>query len=207
MAHDPIDTLGKATRHNMLVNGVDPPKLKFDCNRCKPSVEITLLEVHPDHLPKRLMIYKPMKVDGKITLVHRKLSGMSERLRVRLAYHRGWQVVDGSTIVDTFATKEDAFCCLVDRGGRVLLAWRRTILGGQSKPCDFSAEFQTDNAGRIMKEFQGPSAGRWFWFSGSSSGSVETKNEAVFCVERLHPQGRRGGFAALDPAHRPGTPP
>ncbi|WP_318013208.1 hypothetical protein [Mesorhizobium sp. CO1-1-11] len=89
MAHDPIDTLGKATRHNMLVKaecscgnirycrsadlmmvyggGVDPLKLKFDCNRCKPSIKITLLEVHPEHLPKRLMIHKPMKVDGKIT--------------------------------------------------------------------------------------------------------------------------------------------
>ncbi|RUW62110.1 hypothetical protein [Mesorhizobium sp. M7A.F.Ca.US.008.03.1.1] len=88
MAHDPIDTLGKATRHNMLVKaecscgnvrycrsadlmmvyggGVDPLKLKFDCNRCKPSIKITLLEVHPEHLPKRLMIHKPMKVDGKI---------------------------------------------------------------------------------------------------------------------------------------------
>jgi len=82
-------TLGKATRHNMLVKaecscgnvrycrsadlmmvyggGVDPLKLKFDCNRCKPDIRITLLEVHPEHLPKRLMIHKPMKVDGKIT--------------------------------------------------------------------------------------------------------------------------------------------
>ncbi|SJM35100.1 hypothetical protein BQ8482_60111 [Mesorhizobium delmotii] len=55
MAHDPIDTLGKATRHNMLVKaecscgnvrycrsadlimvyggGADPLKLKFDCSR------------------------------------------------------------------------------------------------------------------------------------------------------------------------------
>ncbi|RVD52550.1 MAG: hypothetical protein EOS30_09745 [Mesorhizobium sp.] len=89
MAHDPIDTLGKATRHNMLVKvecscgnvrycrsadlmmvyggGVDPLKLKFDCSRCKPQVKITLLEVHPEHLPKKLMIHKPMKVGEKIT--------------------------------------------------------------------------------------------------------------------------------------------
>ncbi|MER8786906.1 hypothetical protein NKH71_03395 [Mesorhizobium sp. M0983] len=88
MAHDPIDTLGKATRHNMLVKaecscgnvrycrsadlmmvyggGADPLKLRFDCSRCKPTVKITLLEVHPEHLPKRLMIHKPMKIDGKI---------------------------------------------------------------------------------------------------------------------------------------------
>ncbi|MGX9120360.1 hypothetical protein ACWTU6_27405, partial [Mesorhizobium sp. BHbsci] len=84
MAHDPIDTLGKATRHNMLVKaecscgnvryhrsadlmmvfggGRDPQSLTFSCDRCKPSIKITLLEVHPEHLPKRLMIHKPMKV-------------------------------------------------------------------------------------------------------------------------------------------------
>ncbi|RWP51377.1 MAG: hypothetical protein EOR06_22465 [Mesorhizobium sp.] len=88
MSHDPIDSLGKATRHNMLVKaecscgnvrycrsadlmmvyggGVDPLSLKFDCSRCKPQITITLLEVHPEHLPKRLMIHKPMKIDGKI---------------------------------------------------------------------------------------------------------------------------------------------
>ncbi|WP_245272472.1 hypothetical protein [Mesorhizobium sp. LSHC414A00] len=88
MAHDPIDTPGKATRHNMLVKaecscgnvrycrsadlmmvyggGVDPQKLNFDCNRCKPQIKITLLEVHPEHLPKRLMIHKLMKIDGKV---------------------------------------------------------------------------------------------------------------------------------------------
>ncbi|WP_224679177.1 hypothetical protein [Mesorhizobium sp. BR1-1-9] len=47
--------------------GVDPLKLKFDCNRCKPEIKVTLLEVHPEHLPKRLMIHKPMKIGGKIT--------------------------------------------------------------------------------------------------------------------------------------------
>jgi hypothetical protein len=45
--------------------GADLLKLKFDCNRCKPQT-ITLLEVHPEHLPKRLMIHKPIRVDGKI---------------------------------------------------------------------------------------------------------------------------------------------
>lgn len=83
MAHEPLDTLGKATRHNMLVKaecscgnvryirsadlmmvyggGVDPQTLRFDCSRCKPQIRITLIEVHPEHLPKRLVI-----LDGKI---------------------------------------------------------------------------------------------------------------------------------------------
>ena len=89
MAHDPVDRLGKATRHNMLVKaecscgnvrccrsadlmmdyggGADPLKLKFDYSRCKPQITITLLEAHPEHLAKRLLIHKPRKVDGKIT--------------------------------------------------------------------------------------------------------------------------------------------
>ncbi|MCQ8871234.1 hypothetical protein NP945_05310 [Mesorhizobium sp. LMG17149] len=46
--------------------GVDPQTLKFDCSRCKPQIKITLVEVHPEHLPKRLVIHKPMKIDGKI---------------------------------------------------------------------------------------------------------------------------------------------
>lgn len=37
-----------------------------DAFRCKPQITITLLEVHPKYLPKRLMIHKPIKVDGKI---------------------------------------------------------------------------------------------------------------------------------------------
>ncbi|TIT69106.1 MAG: hypothetical protein E5W90_02050 [Mesorhizobium sp.] len=110
----------------------------------------------------------------------------SDRLIVRLAYQRGWQVVDGSTILTTSETKEAAFQHLVASGARVRLDWRRTLIAGQSKPCDFSATFQSDNAGRIMKQFHGPSAGRWSWFSGSSIGSVETKEEGVFEVERAY---------------------
>lgn len=42
--------------------GADPLKLKLDCNRCRPQIKIT----HPEHLPKSLMVHKPMKIDGKI---------------------------------------------------------------------------------------------------------------------------------------------
>jgi hypothetical protein len=84
MAADPIDTLGKGTRHNMLVKaeccwanvryccsadlmmvygcGVDPMKLKFRLQPCTPDIKIPLLEVHPEHLPKRLMMHKPIKL-------------------------------------------------------------------------------------------------------------------------------------------------
>ncbi|OBQ68426.1 hypothetical protein EFV37_24960 [Mesorhizobium loti] len=110
----------------------------------------------------------------------------SDRLLVRSAYQRGWQIVDGSAIVETFETKEDAFQCLVDRGARVHLSWKRTVIAGAEVPYDFCAEFQSKYAGRIRKELHGPGVGKWFWFSGSSSGSVDTKDEAVFGVERAY---------------------
>jgi hypothetical protein len=111
---------------------------------------------------------------------------MIDRLTVRFAYQRGWQVVDGSTILETFDTKEGAFQYLVDRGARVHLQWRRTIIGGGSKPYDFSAEFQSKYVGRIMMDFHPPSKGIWNWYQGSSRGSVQTKDDAVFAVERAY---------------------
>ncbi|TGR34622.1 hypothetical protein EN845_01175 [Mesorhizobium sp. M8A.F.Ca.ET.202.01.1.1] len=111
---------------------------------------------------------------------------MTDRFTVRLAYQRGWQVVDGSAIAHTFETKEDAFQSLVDRGARVHLSWRRTVIAGASVPYDFSAEFQSKYAGRIKKEMHGPSAGKWFWFQGSSRGEVATKDDAIFQVERAY---------------------
>ncbi|MCA0057118.1 hypothetical protein [Mesorhizobium sp. B261B1A] len=111
---------------------------------------------------------------------------MSERLKVRLAYQSGWQVVDDNTVLETFETKEGAFQYLVDRGARVHLHWGRTVIGGETRPYDFAAKFQSESVGRIMKELHGPSAGRWYWYQGSSKGSTETKEEAVFHVERAY---------------------
>lgn len=83
MAHDPIDTLGKA-RHNMLIKaecscgnvrycrsadltmvyggGFGPLKLEFDCSRCRPEIKVTLLEVHPE--PQ--LFHKFLNLFGKI---------------------------------------------------------------------------------------------------------------------------------------------
>ncbi|RWC91623.1 MAG: hypothetical protein EOS72_02915 [Mesorhizobium sp.] len=109
---------------------------------------------------------------------------MTDRLTIRFAYQRGWQVVDGRTIVETFDTDEEAFGFLVARDARVRLEWSRTVIGGNAVPLDFSAKFQARNAGRIIKEMNGPSAGTWWWFSGSLTANVATKDEAVFAVER-----------------------
>ena len=71
------------------------------------------------------------------------------------------------------------------KGSRVWLAWGRTVIGGQTVPFDFAANFQQDTIGRIMKTQQGPAAGTWFWtvHIGGARGTVATKDEAVVGVE------------------------
>ncbi|RWD20757.1 MAG: hypothetical protein EOS57_08200 [Mesorhizobium sp.] len=113
---------------------------------------------------------------------------MSERLKVRFAYQRGWQIVDGSAILSTFHKKEDAFQFVLDRGARVWLQWGRTVIGGQAAPYDFAAQFQQDSVGRIMKRLHGSESGTWFWtcHEGGARGTVQTKEEAVTGVERAY---------------------
>ncbi|RWJ88362.1 hypothetical protein [Mesorhizobium sp.] len=113
---------------------------------------------------------------------------MSERLKIRFAYQRGWQVVDGSAIMSTFDNKEGAFQFLVDRGARVWLEWSRTVIGGKAPPSEFAASFMQDTVGRILKTLHGTEAGTWFWscFEGGANGRVFTKDEAVFGVERAY---------------------
>ncbi|WP_287199404.1 hypothetical protein [Mesorhizobium sp.] len=96
--------------------------------------------------------------------------------------------MDGSTILGTFKKNEGAFQFLVDRGARVWLLWGRTIVGGQSPPYDFAAKFQQDSVGRIMKRLHGWEAGAWFWtcFEGGARGTVPSKDEAAFEVERAY---------------------
>jgi hypothetical protein len=76
-----IDTLGKAARHGMIIRaecqgcgnarfyrasdlmmhfggGRDPRSLKFRCDRCRPKVVVTVLEVDYDRLAK-ITVYKP----------------------------------------------------------------------------------------------------------------------------------------------------
>ncbi|MER9652552.1 hypothetical protein NKJ26_03410 [Mesorhizobium sp. M0152] len=108
------------------------------------------------------------------------------RLKIRLAYQRGFQVVDGSTILNTFPTKEEAFQFLVDRDARVWLDWGRTVIGGRTAPFDYAASFLQESVGRIRQEQHPPSAGIWLWscFENGARGKTEIKDEAVFQVER-----------------------
>ncbi|MER8615944.1 hypothetical protein NKG99_03685 [Mesorhizobium sp. M1409] len=106
---------------------------------------------------------------------------MTDRLKVRLAYQRGWQVVDNDHVIETFDSKVEAFSYVHAKGARVWLAWSRTEIGGRSPPYDFAAQFQQDGVGRIMKTLHGPSAGTWFWTCSDrgARGTVATKDEAV----------------------------
>jgi hypothetical protein len=113
---------------------------------------------------------------------------MIDRLTVRYLYQRGWQVVEGSTILEKCETKEEAFQYLVDHDARVHLLWGRTVIRGETAPFDFAAQFQQDHVGRILKTLHGPAQGTWFWscYEGGATGTVKTKDEAVFGVERAY---------------------
>ncbi|ESZ35776.1 hypothetical protein X731_30585 [Mesorhizobium sp. L2C054A000] len=81
----------------------------------------------------------------------------ADRLTVRFAYQRGFQVVDGSAILQTFEKQDEAFNFVLGRGARVWLAWSRTVIGGQTAPFDFAAAFQQEKVGRILKTMLRPS--------------------------------------------------
>ncbi|RWM88763.1 MAG: hypothetical protein EOR84_26635 [Mesorhizobium sp.] len=116
---------------------------------------------------------------------------MSERLKVRLAYQRGFQVVDGSTMLAAF---ENAFKYVRDRGARVCLDWGRTVIAGETGQYDFTASFLQSSVGRILKNQWGSLSGTWFWsistydprFSrhGGQRGNAATKENAVLELER-----------------------
>ncbi|TIP87267.1 MAG: hypothetical protein E5X58_30760 [Mesorhizobium sp.] len=74
------------------------------------------------------------------------------------------------------------------KGAGVWLEWDRTVIGGQTPPFDFTANFQQDAVARILKAVNGPGAGTWFWtcFEGGARGSVASKGQAVFEVERSY---------------------
>ena len=80
-----IDTLGKAARHNMIVRaecrscgnarfyrasdlamhfggGRDVRSLKFRCQRCEPKVDVSVIEIDTDRLP-RLTVSAPVAPD------------------------------------------------------------------------------------------------------------------------------------------------
>ncbi|WP_027143128.1 hypothetical protein [Mesorhizobium sp. WSM3626] len=118
-----------------------------------------------------------------------------DRLTVRFAYQRGFQVVDdGPTVLATFEARHDAFKFILQRGARVRLSWARTVIGGRAAPYDFAASFIGNDVGRIMKHQHGPSAGAWHWGlyyhdallkrQNGARGRADSKDEAVAEIER-----------------------
>jgi hypothetical protein len=109
----------------------------------------------------------------------------SERLTVRSAYQRGWQVVENNRAIETFDSKAEAFNFVHARDARVQLTWGRTAISGKVLHYDFGATYGDTSVGRIMKEIHGPSAGTWSWtcYDGGARGRSDTKDEAAAAVE------------------------
>ena len=109
----------------------------------------------------------------------------SDRLTVRSAYQRGWQVVENNRAIETFDSKADAFTFVHAKGARVRLSWGRTVIAGRALHYDFEGSFQETGVGRIMNERHGKLAGTWTWscYDGGARGRVDTKDEAAAAVE------------------------
>jgi hypothetical protein len=101
-----------------------------------------------------------------------------------------------------------------------LRTWKRTVIGGETIPCDFVAEAEGEIIGRLMNISGGPQNGKWQWSfllghsdfrRGNVSGVEESKQQAVdetkAAFERyLEYPADKGGGAGLPPDNwRPGT--
>lgn len=108
-----------------------------------------------------------------------------DRLTVRFAYQRGWQIVENRRVIEVFDSKVEAFDFIYAQGSRVRLTWGRTVIGGRALHYDFEASLQDACVGRIMKEHHGALAGTWFWtcHDGGARGQAATKDEAATAVE------------------------
>jgi hypothetical protein len=120
---------------------------------------------------------------------------MSKRIDVRPS-GAGWNylVQDGDEFLGPFPSLASAFKAVLDRGGRVHLSWERTVIAGASRPKDFTAKFENEEAGRIYAEASGMSEGLWKAFPGGHNREngrqgggtqlVDTRDEAVAFIER-----------------------
>jgi hypothetical protein len=103
----------------------------------------------------------------------------------------GWNylVQDGEEFLGPFPSIASAFKAVLDRGGRVHLAWERTVIAGSSRQKDFTAKFENEEAGRVYAETSGMSEGLWKAFPGGRNPEngrqgggtqlVDTRDEAV----------------------------
>ena len=77
------------------------------------------------------------------------------------------------------------------------LTWQRTVIGGQTKPSDFSAHDAGKHVGRICCHDTGVERDLWFWTMNAfgpsidrsgvnCNGIVETKAKAVRLVEETY---------------------
>lgn len=106
----------------------------------------------------------------------------------------GYLVDDEGTIFGPFTSIAAAFKAVLDRGGRVHLVWERTVIKGETRPKDFCARFEKEDAGRIYFESGGMAGEIWKAFpgghnrkTGRMSGGTQicdTRDEAVEFIER-----------------------
>ena len=79
----------------------------------------------------------------------------------------GYVIVDGEAKTGPITPRSVAFAEVMARGGRVHMAWRRTVIAGHEVPRSFQASFENESGGSIAKnEHGGFTLGSWQAFSG-----------------------------------------
>ncbi|CAM5659384.1 hypothetical protein MAUB1S_11485 [Mycolicibacterium aubagnense] len=114
-----------------------------------------------------------------------KAGGLSYKVEYRV---RG----DDGSITGTVSGVMEAAHLVLERNGRIWLKWSRTEVRGEEQSFDFSASFDDDLVGRILREDNVQL--RWSWHLnasdprtnriGARNGVVETRDEAVSAIER-----------------------
>lgn len=118
----------------------------------------------------------------------------ADRLKIRDAAADGYEAVEDDEAIWSFETIVEAVQFVRDRGARLWLDWRRTVIGGETGAYDYEPVFLGSGVGRILGEQHGPSKGYWFWaistndkrwrVHGGQRGREPTKDEAVAALER-----------------------
>lgn len=121
---------------------------------------------------------------------------MSKRMEVRRTGGRSFLVEDDGRVVGTYPGRAEAFKAVLELGGRVHLAWGRSMDGDKPLPKDFTASFEGENAGRIYFMQSDFAGGHWKAFpggfneatgrGGTGTQIVDTRDEAVAFIERRY---------------------
>lgn len=114
------------------------------------------------------------------------------QMKAGSAYKVVYRVRGDGGIAGTLPSVPEAARLVLQQDGRIWLKWGRTEIRGEEQRFDFSATFDDELVGRIVRESNIQL--RWSWHLnasdprshriGTQNGVVETRDEAISAIER-----------------------